>query len=70
MPHKMSMEVNSASTATHAVNFHVLPSTGVWSSLGLDGEREESLLHLFLQPIIEERLKNKKHGQMYFSYLC
>ena len=70
MPHKMSMEVNSASTTTHAVNFHVLPSTGVWSSLGLGGEREERLLCLILQPIIEEGLKNKKLSQMYFSYLC
>lgn len=32
MAHNRSTQVNSASAATLAVNFQVLPSAGVWSS--------------------------------------
>lgn len=31
MANTMSIEVASAKAPTHTVNFHVLPSTGVWS---------------------------------------
>lgn len=73
MPHTMSMKVHSAKAATHAVNFQVLPSTGVWSSWGCRVEirrRDHCFmlvmfyLYVHLLHVIQEWLKNKKTGQI------
>lgn len=48
MAHTMSMEVHSAKAATHAVNFHVLPSTGVWSSCRMEIEKRDQSVKLVM----------------------